>query len=1219
MFKIRATLSTIVLLALPLLAQTNPALFNLSTGAYSFTEWAAANAAGTYPANMKFHRTSTQDPELGVEMSSDYTLAYNLATGPRINGLGAEGISFVNTGTSGNLGAATVGLNATGRENIKVYFTAQTKVVGARTYGLRLQYRIGNGTWLDVPGPVEYISSGTQGHSLAFGPLTLPAECNNQAELYLRWKYYSISGSGTRPEIRLDDISVVSSPVGGAQTYTTFRTEAIDGNNGFSELNEKFNTTRQQISAYITWDADYLYFAYSGNTPGGSLTDNDRAIHLYIDTDPKPNPTDGTGTTSADAWRWAPTLPFSANYHYTFKTSDITEYRKQFDGSAWVPAGFTTANFKNPGTGYWEMSIKRADLGNPKQINLVAYVEEDWDNTASITGGVPSNLFTDNTTQGAIAFNPHFLNVSFIDKMIPGSAFTVDNHGWSLRLKATTTGYADTTAMAGMFRNATDDYDAGLDHPKAVAPPNNYLSVYFPRDDWESMLGPKFERDFKSLIDLSNTTKTWTLTVRSDQTGDITLSAASFEDIPANYEIKLKDNTNNTVTDLRAGSYTYTNGNAVTRNFELTIGVPPTNPLISIVPDTLQFGNVKTNATSTLAVTISNLGELPLTVNSMGVSGAGFSFVGSGAQVTLNQNDTIVRHVKFAPSSVAAFTGSLVVTSNDPLHGTVTVPLFGAGVLAAPGITVRPSTLDFGSTLVGTTANGSVWVKNTGGDAVDLVVSSVPVLRSGQSPFTFTGALPVTVPYGDSVSLPFAFTPSAEGAATGTASIVSNAPSSPTDVQLTGTGTYSSVSHNFSAGWNLMSIPINPTSSLASDILAGFPLYYLYGYSGGNYVTSTVLVPARGYWLGTEVAGSVSVSGLPITSDQTFSLAGGWNMIASPFVNGTAKADVRIQKNGTFYTIEEAVNQGYVQRPIYIYSNGSGAYDTTTTLSAWNGNWFFANDNDLNIKYLYQTEQTTPVKQEIIAAEATNDDWAVTVKTSANGAVDKYLVFGTNQSATSGYDGVFDLAKAPMAPASNAVESYFRHEGWSNFTVKYGADIREPYSVNGSKSWEFKVVSNKAGVVTLSWEDILAAIPQDIRNNYKFHLTGEGINAPVNMLQVTSYQFTAAEGVVYTFYINSNPVGVEDALMNLDFSLGQNYPNPFNPSTMILYSIKEAGQVSLVVYDILGNVVANLVDDYKQPGKYEVRFDAANLPSGIYFYKLVQGKNSDIKKLMLLK
>lgn len=86
-----------------------------------------------------------------------------------------------------------------------------------------------------------------------------------------------------------------------------------------------------------------------------------------------------------------------------------------------------------------------------------------------------------------------------------------------------------------------------------------------------------------------------------------------------------------------------------------------------------------------------------------------------------------------------------------------------------------------------------------------------------------------------------------------------------------------------------------------------------------------------------------------------------------------------------------------------------------------------------------------------------------------------------------------------------------------------------------------------------------------------------------------------------------------------EFRLSQNYPNPFNPSTNIVYSVADVVNVNLVVYDILGRVVANLVNDVHTPGQYSVNFDASTLASGTYIYRLQAGDFVSTKKMMLIK
>jgi L-ascorbate metabolism protein UlaG (beta-lactamase superfamily) len=85
------------------------------------------------------------------------------------------------------------------------------------------------------------------------------------------------------------------------------------------------------------------------------------------------------------------------------------------------------------------------------------------------------------------------------------------------------------------------------------------------------------------------------------------------------------------------------------------------------------------------------------------------------------------------------------------------------------------------------------------------------------------------------------------------------------------------------------------------------------------------------------------------------------------------------------------------------------------------------------------------------------------------------------------------------------------------------------------------------------------------------------------------------------------------------FSLRQNYPNPFNPTTTIKFTVQENGFTSLKVYNVLGQVVATLINAQLKAGSYEKMFDARNLVSGVYMYRLQSGQFNEVKKLMVLK
>jgi hypothetical protein len=97
---------------------------------------------------------------------------------------------------------------------------------------------------------------------------------------------------------------------------------------------------------------------------------------------------------------------------------------------------------------------------------------------------------------------------------------------------------------------------------------------------------------------------------------------------------------------------------------------------------------------------------------------------------------------------------------------------------------------------------------------------------------------------------------------------------------------------------------------------------------------------------------------------------------------------------------------------------------------------------------------------------------------------------------------------------------------------------------------------------------------------------------------------------------NSVPVSAQ---VTRSFELDQNYPNPFNPATQIRFSLATAGHTTLKVYDVLGRVVATLIDGYQEAGSQTVVFNGKNLSSGLYFYKIESGSFNAVKKMMLVK
>jgi hypothetical protein len=86
-----------------------------------------------------------------------------------------------------------------------------------------------------------------------------------------------------------------------------------------------------------------------------------------------------------------------------------------------------------------------------------------------------------------------------------------------------------------------------------------------------------------------------------------------------------------------------------------------------------------------------------------------------------------------------------------------------------------------------------------------------------------------------------------------------------------------------------------------------------------------------------------------------------------------------------------------------------------------------------------------------------------------------------------------------------------------------------------------------------------------------------------------------------------------------EYALEQNYPNPFNPSTNFRFKLAEAGLTTLKIYNLLGQQVAEVLNEFMNPGTYDIRFDAEGLASGIYFYRIRVNDYSASKKMILVR
>lgn len=146
---------------------------------------------------------------------------------------------------------------------------------------------------------------------------------------------------------------------------------------------------------------------------------------------------------------------------------------------------------------------------------------------------------------------------------------------------------------------------------------------------------------------------------------------------------------------------------------------------------------------------------------------------------------------------------------------------------------------------------------------------------------------------------------------------------------------------------------------------------------------------------------------------------------------------------------------------------------------------------------------------------------------------------------------------------------------------------------------------------------------EDYGNTWKIISTPEGFQ-PTSVSMAGNYLFLAGyDGLIITNKPKTSDVDRQKSIVRT-FELNQNYPNPFNPSTTIEFFTPKESQVSLLIYDLLGQEIKCLVNEQKSPGRYKVVWDGTDnnnkqAPSGVYFYYLKSGNNSEVKKALLLR
>jgi hypothetical protein len=299
-------------------------------------------------------------------------------------------------------------------------------------------------------------------------------------------------------------------------------------------------------------------------------------------------------------------------------------------------------------------------------------------------------------------------------------------------------------------------------------------------------------------------------------------------------------------------------------------------------PTSIPFGTVLVGSNQTVSETVTNTGGTSVTISSVAASGTGFSVTGITTPVTLAAGQGAPFSVKFTPQSPGSASGNVTVTSNGS-NPTLTIPLSGSGSTAG-ALGSNPTSIPFGSVLVGSNQTVSETVTNTGGTSV--TISSVAATGTG---FSVSGiTTPVTLAAGQGATFSVKFTPQSAGSASGNVAVTSNGSNPTLNISLSGTGTTSPGQ----LGANPSTLPIGSVVVGTSDTGSGSLT------ASGSSVTVTSVSSNNARF-------SVSGLNLPVTINAGQSVP--FTVTFSPQTTGAANATLTFTSNASPTTTQESV------------------------------------------------------------------------------------------------------------------------------------------------------------------------------------------------------------------------------------------------------------------------------------------------------------------------
>ena len=356
----------------------------------------------------------------------------------------------------------------------------------------------------------------------------------------------------------------------------------------------------------------------------------------------------------------------------------------------------------------------------------------------------------------------------------------------------------------------------------------------------------------------------------------------------------------------------------------------------------------------------------------------------------------------------------------------------------------------------------------------------------------------------------------------------------------------------------------------------------------------------RAFWLIHKGPYDINTSGnsapLNDANQIEIPLHAGWNLITNPIMSTLSWSSI------------QSLND--ISDPIWGYT---GSFSTTDNFESYQGYYYF-NGDDLNLLQVPY--------QEVSLGKAASDpqksyQWKVDIALTSGAQQDHSTHFGIAADAVKTLDR-YDFRK-PHA-VGDVASITFQHPEWDEAHSAFASDIRPP--IEDLEQWEFVLEHLDSEISQLSFEG-LDQLPDELA----VFLINTGDGSTVNLLENQNYEFFPSNSMM-KFVIS---VGTQEQVREFINTvkpespfMSQNYPNPFNPTTSLSYALPEAASMSLIVYDIHGEMVKRLHSGQQSAGWYMEQWDGVNeagqsVPAGLYFARLQAGTYSNTIKMLMIK